>query len=533
MTSEPSAPAARDALDIGLRNAGVSFRAEGGRVEEAFSLAIRELARCIIPMYGAPALLIEGGVYHGCWLESTASISTEVLARFVPEVARATHELYAEHTAPDGLLPFRITEDGPDYWHLQIVSPLARSVWRMYKLGVGDKTHLRTMYNAMVANDEWIAAHRDSRGTGAVEAFCTFDTGHDLSPRFWNLPHSTPDRDPRQWNREIGMLPLIAPDMTANIACQREYLARIAEELGDDPVAWERKRDASVSALFEQCFDEDDRFFYDRDALGNLVRIQSDVMLRVLACEIGGDDFFDSALRDYILCSRKFLARYGFTSLAMDDPRFDHDMFSSSWGGPTNFLTMLRAPDAFESHGRHAELAAISLPMISAAERFTTFPQTVSSWSGQATYTEAYSPAILWYLDTIERLFGIMPRPTGETWFTGMLPWNMDDGETTTSTTYTRTIGNRQVELTNQRAVSTVTVDGAEHLRFPHGVRVVTSEGSLEPVAIIGMLAQRVHGELVIAGRSVTVDVGPNERLVFTDGTLTSEHAGSFIPVSY
>lgn len=520
-------------LDIGLESTGVSFSAQGGRVEDAFELALSELAQCIVPMYGAPSLLIEGGVYRGCWLESTASISTEVLSRFAPDVARATHELYAREVSPDGLLPFRISDSGPDYWHVQIVSPLARSVWRMYQMGVGDRTYLRTMYDAMAANDEWIAAHRDSRGTGGVEAFCTFDTGHDLSPRFWNIPHATPDRNPSEWNREIATLPLVAPDMTANIACQRSYLALIATELGLDSTLWEQRHEASVSALYDQCFDESDRFFYDRDSLDNLVRVQSDVLMRVLGCEIGDDEFFDSALRDYVLCSRKFLARYGFTSLAMDDPRFDHDMSGNSWGGPTNFLTMLRAPDAFELHGRHAELAALSLPLISAAERFTTFPQSVSPWTGKAAYTESYSPAILWYLDTIERLFGIMPRPDGETWFTGLLPWNMDDGEDTIATTYTRKIGNRRIQLANERSSSTVTIDGAEYLRFPHGIRVIVSEGSLEPVAIVGMLPHRVHGELTIAGTSITVDVGPNQRLTIENGSLVSERRGSFIPVSY
>jgi glutathione peroxidase-family protein len=30
------------------------------------------------------------------------------------------------------------------------------------------------------------------------------------------------------------ILPFVAPDLTANVACQRSYLARIAEELGED-----------------------------------------------------------------------------------------------------------------------------------------------------------------------------------------------------------------------------------------------------------------------------------------------------------
>ena len=66
--------------------------------------------------------------------------------------------------------------------------------------------------------------------------------------------------------------------------------------------------------------DAEDAFFYDRDKLGRLVKVQSDVLLRVLASEIGDDAFFDATLERYILNTRKFFAKYPFTSIALDDP---------------------------------------------------------------------------------------------------------------------------------------------------------------------------------------------------------------------
>ncbi|UXN72316.1 hypothetical protein N8D56_13135 [Devosia sp. A8/3-2] len=86
----------------------------------------------------------------------------------------------------------------------------------------------------MAAYDARLAQWRDTRHTGAVEAFCAFDTGHDLSARFWHVPDSPLNNDTKAYNPDNPLLPFIAPDLTANVACQRLYLARMAEELGED-----------------------------------------------------------------------------------------------------------------------------------------------------------------------------------------------------------------------------------------------------------------------------------------------------------
>src|SRR5690606_37869823 len=113
-----------------------------------------------------------------------------------------------------------------------------------------------------------------------------------LSARFWHIPDSPLANDSAAYNPDNAFLPLIAPDLTANIACQRIYLARIAEELGEDSAPWRVKAQASMDALYQQCWDAQDQYFYGRDRNDQFVRIQSDVMLRVLACEIGDDAFF-------------------------------------------------------------------------------------------------------------------------------------------------------------------------------------------------------------------------------------------------
>src|SRR5690606_1991040 len=148
-----------------------------GPLQEVWHRAVADLDACIQPgPDGGPAVLHEGGVYRGTWLESTGTINAEVLGRFLPTVAQDPYLLFADRIRDDGLLPYKVTDAGPSYRQIQIVTPLARCVWNHYQ-SHRDLDFLRRMYDAMVRNDAWLAAYRDTRGTGCVEAFCAFDTG--------------------------------------------------------------------------------------------------------------------------------------------------------------------------------------------------------------------------------------------------------------------------------------------------------------------------------------------------------------------
>jgi len=507
---------------------GIGFAAVGGPLEDRWHRALAELAQCVRPIDGAP-VLNEGGVYDGCWLESTGTINTDVLARFAPAIATDTLRQFAQLQREDGMLPYKVTPDGPGFSQIQIVTPLARVVWRHFRR-TGDQALLRTMYDAMVRYDAWLVQYRDTRGTGGVEAFCAFDTGHDLSPRFWFAPDRAFHADARQVDPASATVPYIAPDLTANVACQRWYLAAIAEQLGEDPQPWRDAAQRSLEALFEQCFDEEDALFYDRDRTGNPVRIASDVLLRVLACEVGDADFFAASLRRYLMNTGKFLAHHGFTTIAMDDPRFDHDASRNSWAGPVNFLAQLRAPDAFEKHGHVAELALTSQPTLAALAVADTFPQCLDPWSGAAGFTEVYSPSILWFLDAVERHSGILAHHDGGIWFSGLAPTRLEHGAAAEAIACARTIREAVWELVADDEIVEVHRDGAFAFSFPRGWRVQTDDsGAL--VAVIGLAAQAVEGELALAGvpEALTLSVAPNERIALDEGRISAREARSFV----
>lgn len=123
------------------------------------------------------AVLLEGGGYNGTWLESTASICTEVLSRYLPNVAIKTLETMLQNQRDDGLVPYKVTREGPSYTQLQVVSPIARAAWTIARLWDKDSAWVREVANRIGKFEHWVSRQRDTRGTGAVEAFCTYDTG--------------------------------------------------------------------------------------------------------------------------------------------------------------------------------------------------------------------------------------------------------------------------------------------------------------------------------------------------------------------
>ena len=535
--SAPAQPISGSPLADGITHQGVRFAAVGGPLEQRWHDALADLAQCIRTLDeghrggGAP-VLNEGGVYRGSWIESTGTINTEILARFAPQVARDTLLLFARHQREDGLIPYKVTADGPAFSQIQIVTPLARVVWNHYLItdhdGGRDTEFLATMQSAMERMDAWLAEYRDTLGTGGVEAFCTFDTGHDLSPRFWFAPDRAFRADARHVDPDHPLLPYVAPDLTSNVAAQRAYLGRLAEEFGGDGAAWQAAAQRSLDALYAQCFDEADGFFYDRDRHGELHRLQGDVLARVLANEVGDEAFFADSLRRYLMNTRKFLAHYGFTTIAMDDPRFDHDASRNSWGGPVNFLAQLRAPHAFERHGHVAELALVSQPIIAALAVADRFPQCLDPWSGEAGFTEVYSPAILWFLDAIERYAGILPRPDGEVWFTGLAPTRLDHGAAAQAVAYGRRIGGVDFELVADDERVSVLRDGDAAFSFPRGWRIVTDrDGAVQ--AVVGVGARPVRGVLSTPGGDLELEVAPNERVEVAGGVATSRTGVEFV----
>jgi len=513
----------------------VYFTAESDKLSVVYHEAIAGLLKCLKPTLSDKPILHEGGIYYGCWLESTGTINNELLARFLPEVSEETYLELARHQREDGLIPYKLTQSGPSFRQIQLVTPLARCVWHHYQLNGKSQHFLSTMYEAMKRYDAWLMTYRNTRGTGCIEAFSAFDTGHDLSPRFWHVADTPHHNDPTECNPHSPILPFLAPDLTANVYCQRKYLAIIASELGrwEEAEEWSSKAEATKQALFQHCYDPIDDFFYDVDAQGQFVRVQSDVLLRVLACEVADDEMFSRMLSKYLLNTRKFFAKYPFTSIALDDPRFDPHTSYNSWAGPTNFLAIIRAAHAFEYHHRYVEQIWAIQPIVAAMTRMKKFSQTLSPWTGEEGFTEVYSPAILCVLDFLERLSGILPTKDNTIWFTGVLPYDSDHGEQITgSLVYRRKVNGITYQFVNDKDSCVIYKNDIPYIEFPAGLRVELDEQG-EPQKLIGMVYGTISGVVRVGSDQYEVSISGNEQLVLQDGQWISIHQPGVVPPTY
>ena len=126
--------------------------------------------------------------------------------------------------------------------------------------------------------------YRDTaQKTGLIEGFCTYDTGHDNSPRWKGIPNRCPNADARECPPLSWMAPL--PEPSAAEYGARVALHKMAWALGKRAEAevWlVNDAEAIRELIIDRLYSPEDAAFYDLDAHSKFVRVRSDVISRVL-----------------------------------------------------------------------------------------------------------------------------------------------------------------------------------------------------------------------------------------------------------
>ena len=374
----------------------------------------------LVPRYDRPVLL-EGSVYPGIWQECAPQegLVYARLGHFVPPaervpapltVARNNHMAFFALQRPDGQLPASIKMTEAGYGQIQMVVPIAATAWE-FAQQTGDSELLETAYRACSRWDAWLRTYRDTRKTGLVEGFCTYDTGHDNSPRWKGIPNRCPDADARKCLMAEG-LPRLCPDLSATVYGGRVALALMAEALGKSSEAarWSDDAEHIRRLILTRLYSAEDAAFYDLDAKNQFVRVRSDVISRVLGEHVihpaNDGHIFEAVWTRQIHNPQAFWAAYPLTSIAENDPAFVRPIPRNSWGGASQALTALRAPRWMAYYGKQAELDHMMRQWVEAISRHTEFRQQMDPETGEFTQSDPgrYSPAALVYLDFIERL---------------------------------------------------------------------------------------------------------------------------------
>jgi hypothetical protein len=406
-----------------------AFPSPDQRWRRTWDAAVAVLAANIrpVPRYDRP-VLYEGSVYPGIWQECGPheGLVYGTLAQYIvpaqPDhaplaIARNNHMAFFALQRPEGSesagqIPASIKTTEVGFGQIQMVVPIAATAWEVAQL-TGDDELLVAAYNACSRWDAWLRAYRDSRRTGLVEGFCTYDTGHDNSPRWAGIPNRCPNADARQLPA-MDTLPRLCPDLSATVYGARVALAEMANALGkpDDAARWREDAEHIRRLIIDRLYDAKDAAFYDLDAKNNFVRVRSDVISRVLGEHIlklsnpHDRAIFDAIWTRQMHSPHAFWAPYPFPSIALDDPTFVRPIPRNSWGGATQALTALRTPRWMEHYNKHVEFNHLMQQWCEAIMRHTEFRQQMDPLTGDFTQADpsGYSPAALVFLDFARRL---------------------------------------------------------------------------------------------------------------------------------
>ena len=396
---------------------------DDARWKQTWEAALAVLAGNVrdVPRYDRP-VLFEGAVYPGIWMECGPheGLVYGTLAKYVKEpggkaalaVARNNHMAFFALQHEDGQMPASIKLSEAGYGQIQMVVPIAATAWELVKLTSDDEL-LVTAYTACSRWDAWLRKYRDTRGTGLVEGFCTYDTGHDNSPRWKGVPNRCPDADAKKFPPGVGV-PRLCPDLSATVYGGRVALAAMARTLGkhDEAARWEQDAETLRKLIITKLYDPQDAAFYDLDIDNKFVRVRSDVISRVLGEHVLKlNDAHDRAIFEAVWTKqlhnpKAFWAPYPLTSVAMDDPSFVRPIPRNSWGGASQALTALRVPRWMEHYGKGAEMKVLMVAWCEAIMRHTEFRQQMDPLTGDFTQADpsGYSPAVLVFLEFARRL---------------------------------------------------------------------------------------------------------------------------------
>lgn len=385
------------------------FSTQDAAWQSAYDRALGVLAANVqvLPRYAQP-VLIEGAAYQGIWLECGPHESL-VYRRFRPDVARHSHLCFFELQQPDGQIPCNNKVSGMGLGQIQMVVPIAATAWELAQ-ATGDDELLHKAYQACSKWDAWLLKYRNLRGTGLTEGFCTYDTGHDNSPRWNGIPPQCPDRDAKKFVPGLK-LPRLCPDLSATTYGARVAQAGMAAALGKSAEAarWQQQAGELRARIIRHLYDPADAAFYDLDADGEFVRIRCDILSRVCGEQVVDQPMFETLWSRQLHDPQAFWAALPLPSVALDDPQFVRPIPQNSWGGASQALTALRTGRWFDAYGKPAAHARLMQRWCEALIRDGNFGQQADPLDGRFTAGQpaGYSPAALVMLDFTWRLAGI------------------------------------------------------------------------------------------------------------------------------
>jgi glycogen debranching enzyme len=212
-----------------------------------------------------------------------------------------------------------------------------------------DAAFWREVYPALVRYVAWFETHRkDATGLygwriraddDPIRGARGGESGMDNSPRFDDVTRMT------------------AVDLSSYMAAEYAALEQMARGLGldDDARQWRARRDAIAEQVNTLLWDDVDQFYYDLDDSGEFIRVMTTAGFMPL---LGGipDRNRAEALRMHVTHPHEFYSPFPVCSVALDDYRFNGDM----WRGPSWPNVNVLLYHGLTAYGFHEEAHTIA-----------------------------------------------------------------------------------------------------------------------------------------------------------------------------
>lgn len=166
---------------------------------------------------------------------------------------------FLQYQKEDGLLPDVIFEDGRVEDHFSKPPVMIPCAWRVYEQ-TGDVEFLKKVYPAFVRNETFWTQQRMDRGLFYFDASWN-DCDSEEQHRIWVGYESGMDNSPR-W--DVSPEHYWAVDLNCYMVSVYQALAKMAQELGENPEEWQRKEKTLITEIESRLWDENQQAYVDR-----------------------------------------------------------------------------------------------------------------------------------------------------------------------------------------------------------------------------------------------------------------------------
>lgn len=357
--------------------------------------------------------------YPGVWMEHL--YDGVAWADYMPAehaVSKNHIRVFFDHQKENGQLPCYIWANEVGYGQTQECVSVGSVCLQAIRQNADDPAFLSQCYRAVSAWVGWLYRTHMTLGTGLVEMFCGYDTGHDNSGRLQGIRYPGSHTKNGKWlpadiaPDDCDILPMLAPDINACFFGNHMALAAMADMLGlpDEAAEWRRKGETVRRNMFAYLWDEADRFFYDVDRHGRMRKIRSISITNVISEGVMEPALANEVFERYLHNENEFWTPYPFPSVSSSDPLWVQNLPGNSWGFYAQGLTALRTLRWMPALGHTAEMEEIMRRWVSAWSRSKTtlFGQELHPITGEPSVSSQwYSSCMLYYLHALRRLYDI------------------------------------------------------------------------------------------------------------------------------